>query len=168
MGLEWLPPSERRVILRPGFDGVKLTGMTLQDALATLVALDPRYDWRDLDGVIVFRPVAAWSDASNPLFRSVERVRLDAATVSQAIGLFMSMLGAPEHTRNSFPDTRTFTVDFPGGSVLDLLNGIARSHGEMSWEWEPLTPEDQKFSGGRRFSVLISVLGGGGRGFAVP
>ena len=62
MGIEWLPPEERQGFLPPGFEGVTLTGMTLQNALATLVALDPRYEWRDLDGVIVFRPVTAWRE----------------------------------------------------------------------------------------------------------
>jgi hypothetical protein len=168
MGLEMLPPSEQQKLRRPGFDGVTLTGMTLQNALATLIRLDPRYEWRDLDGVIVFRPVQAWLDASHPLFRLVTPVRLDDVTVSKAIGVVASALGAPEHARNSFPDSRTFSIDLPQGSILDLLNGIARSHGQLYWGWEVHTAEDRKLFSGRRFTVHFSVLGGGGHGFAVP
>jgi hypothetical protein len=167
MGLEMLPPSEQQKLRRPGFDGVKLTGMTLQNALATLIALDPRYEWRDLDGVIVFRPLQAWLDTSHPLFRLVAPVRLDDVTASKPIGVVASALGAPEHAHNNFPDSRAFSIDLPQGSILDLLNGIARSHGQMYWEWNVNTAEDRKLSG-RRFTVLFSVLGGGGQGFAVP
>jgi hypothetical protein len=167
MGLEMLPPTEQQKLRRPGFDGITLTGMTLQNALATLIELDPRYEWRDLDGVIVFRPVQAWLDTSHPLFRLVAPVRLDDVTASKAIGVVTAALGAPEHARNSFPDSRRFSLDLPQGSVLDLLNGIARSHGQMYWGWEVQTGEDRKLSG-RRFTVHFSVLGGGGHGFAVP
>jgi hypothetical protein len=168
MGLELLPPSQQQAWYRPGFDGVTLTGMTLRDALATLVALDPRYEWRDLDGVIVFRPAQAWGDASHPLFRLIDSVRLDDVTASKAIGVVTTLLGAPEHARNSFPDSRTFSVDLPQGTMLDLLNGIARSHGQMHWQWQENSAEDRQFFAGRRYTVLFSVLGGLAQGFAVP
>lgn len=28
---------------------------------------------------------------------------------------------------------RRFSLDFPGGSVLDLLNAILRAHGALAW-----------------------------------
>jgi hypothetical protein len=164
MGLESLPPS---VSLERGHTGVKLTGMTLQTALDALVALDPRYQWRDLDGVIVFRPATTWADPSNRLHGLMGGLRLGDTTAAKAIGAFMALLGAPDHTRNSFPDTRTFSLDIPQGSVLDVLNGISRSHGELCWEWEELTPSDSAFSGGSRFRVHFGVFGGGGFGLAM-
>ncbi len=168
MGLERLPPSERQGFPRPGFDGATLTGMTLQAALDMLVAIDPRYEWRDLDGVIVFRPVQAWREPLSPLYRTVREMRLEDTTMAKVLGAFTSRVGAPEHTLNSFPDTRTFTVDAPQGSVLDLLNGIARSHGELCWGWETLAAPDVKFFGGRRHMVHFGILGGGGLGMAIP
>ena len=167
MGLEQLPVVERQVPHRSGFDGVRLTGMTLQDALTTLVALDPRYEWHDLDGVIVFRPVTAWMDPSSPLNQSVGNIQSDDATMAKAIGTALSLLGAPEYARNSFPDSRTFSLNLPRGSVLDMLNGIARAHSEVSWAWHENTPEDRELFGGRRFSLLFS-LRGSGHGFAIP
>ena len=142
--------------------------MTLQSALTTLVTLDPRFEWRNLDGVIVLRPVTAWRDPASPLYHTVNELRLEDTTVAKAIGAFTTRVGSPEHARNSFPDTRTFTVDVPQGTVLDLLNGIARSHGELCWEWETLGASDVKFFSGRRFMVKFWVLGGGGLGFAIP
>jgi hypothetical protein len=49
--------------------------MTLQQALAVLVALDPRYEWLDANGVIALRPVNAWLASENPLFQFVPAVR---------------------------------------------------------------------------------------------
>jgi len=168
MGIELLPPDERQGFLPAGSEGVTLTGMTLQSALTTLVTLDPRFEWRNLDGVIVLRPVTAWRDPASPLYHTVNELRLEDTTVAKAIGAFTTRVGSPEHARNSFPDTRTFTVDVPQGTVLDLLNGIARSHGELCWEWETLAASDVKFFSGRRSMVKFWVLGGGGLGFAIP
>ena len=86
--------------------------------------------------------------------------------MARAIGAAMSLLGAPE-SRNSFPDSRTFSLNLPRGTVLEMLNGIARAHGEVSWEWQENTPEDREFFGGRRFSLLFS-LRRVGHGFAIP
>ena len=157
MGIEWLPPEERPGFLPAGSEGVTLTGMTLQSALTTLVTLDPRFEWRNLDGVIVLRPVTAWRDPASPLYHTVNELRLEDTTVAKAIGAFTTRVGSPEHARNSFPDTRTFTVDVPQGTVLDLLNGIARAHGELYWVWEPLAAPDRAFFSGRRFMVQFGV-----------
>ena len=137
-----------------------------------LGALDPRYEWRDLDGVIVFRPVKAWTDRENPLFRLINSVRFDDATMSEAVGVVRSFLGSPFKEKPSFPDNRRVSVDLPQGTVLDLLNALASAHGEMSWQWEPLSAADRRLFAGlvpeRRHTVIFSVFGGGNRGYVVP
>jgi hypothetical protein len=168
MGFEALGSSERRPVPRAGPAEVQLTGLTLRDALDTLVRLDPRYEWRDMDGLIVVRPVTAWSNAADPLYRLVDGLRLDEAPVSRMIGAFASLLGAPEYLHNSFPDTRRFSVDVARSTALDVINAIARSHGELCWAWEEMTEEDQRFFGGRRYQLTFSVLRGGAHGFAIP
>lgn len=55
-----------------------------------------------------------------------------------------------------------------GGAVRSTSSTVARSHGELCWEWEQLAPADEQFFSGRRHKVLFSVLGGGGYGFAIP
>ena len=53
--------------------------------------------------------------------------------------------------------------------MLDLLNGIARSHGELSLGVGTAAPlQTQAFFGGRRFMVRFGIFGGGGLGFAIP
>jgi hypothetical protein len=51
IGVELLPGAE------PASKGLRVTGLTVRDALIALMAVDPRYDWREFDGVIVVRPV---------------------------------------------------------------------------------------------------------------
>jgi len=46
-------------------------GVTLRQALDAVVAKDRRYSWREVDGVVVVRPVAAWRDPEHPLLRTV-------------------------------------------------------------------------------------------------
>jgi hypothetical protein len=46
---------------------VDLTGLTVRAALDLLVAMDARYDWREVAGAIVIRPTAAWDDAEHAL-----------------------------------------------------------------------------------------------------
>jgi len=48
-------------------EGFVATGAPLRLVLDALVTIDPRYEWRLLDGVVVFRPLAAWDDPENPL-----------------------------------------------------------------------------------------------------
>ena len=148
-------------------DGVSLSGMTLQQALAVLVALDPRYEWRDANGVIALRPVNAWLASDNPLFQLVPAVQLQDVPASKAIAKVSALLSAPRQTE--FPDTRAFSVDVPRGTLFDLLNAISRAHGELSWAWEEI-PADEKnlISQGLRHRITFSVRRGVAQGLAVP
>jgi hypothetical protein len=167
MGVEMLPRRLRRP-LKSGFSGFTATGLPLWHVLQTLLALNAGYEWREMDGVIVIRPVDAWADAEDPLFRLVKDVRLDDVPTSEAIGVVISLLDATGHRSAYFPDARRLTVNFPQGAVFELLNAIAKSHGEVCWQWEDLSERDQQFMGGRRYSVMFTLFGGSGLGFAVP
>jgi len=108
-------------------DAVRVTGLTLRDALQVLTTADPGYAWREMDGVIVFRPVDAWNDDSSPLFRIVSDLRADNVTVDRAIGVLMAGLGDEEHvktispTRAGYPSisrTAPFSMDSITWSAL--------------------------------------------------
>jgi hypothetical protein len=117
--------------------------------------------------VIVFRTVEAWGDPQDPLSRAIPSVRLDDVRASDAIGLVASTLGAPEHATNNFSDSRHFSVDLPPGTVLDLLNAVVRSHGELTWDLS-----ERRASGsapnGYRHTIWFLLFSGGGSGFDVP
>jgi hypothetical protein len=165
MAVELLPPNLRRP--GPELPAVAVTGAPLGYVLSTLSALDPRYQWREMDGVIVFRPVDAWTDAYDPLFRLVENVRLDDVQLSESVSVVLSLLDST-HRDVSFPDTRRVAVNLPQGSLLELLNMIARSHGEVCWQWEELAAAERRSADGRRYSVMFTLFGGRGVAFAVP
>jgi hypothetical protein len=81
-------------------------GLTLRQALDAAVASDRRYEWREMDGVVVVRPRAAWGDRDHPLLRPVTAADLDAA-------------GLP--------------TDVDGRTVFDALNAAVRAHERFQW-----------------------------------
>ena len=165
MGFESVPPAQGRV--RCWSDGVTLSGLTLRDALDALVILDSRYEWREVYGVINVRPATASFDSQNNLFRLVSGMRFKDVSSAKAINTFItSLTGAPSYS--SMSDTRRISIDVPRGIALDLLNELARTHGELSWAWEEITAaETQDWPAGSRYKVTFSV-GGLMQASAVP
>lgn len=164
MGIETLATS-------PAFiqgDRVRVTGLTLREALQVLATIDPRYAWREMDGVIVLRPVDAWNDGSSPLFRMIGDLRAENVPVERAIGVLMARLGDDQHVQNYFSDTRRISLDLPQGSVLDGLNHLVRAHGELCWEWQQNSAEERRFYSERRFMLTFWFFNGGGHGYAIP
>jgi len=95
----------RRIISLRGLPR-PVRGLTLAQALDAAVASDRRYEWRNIDGVVVVRPKAAWRDPDHPLLRRVTAPQVDDA-------------GLPK--------------DLDGGPLFDLLNATVRTHGR--WQW---------------------------------
>ena len=165
IGFESLPPSEP---VRSSVAGIGLRG-TVGRALDDIVAFDSRYEWRDVDGVIVIRPATAWLDPRDPLFRTVPAIRLDNVTVSKALAALREALGG-SGTPTAVADTRTFSIDVPPGrTVLDVLTAISRAHGELSWAWEEPSIDDVSHSpADYRYTLWVTIPAGGvrsGHGF---
>jgi hypothetical protein len=160
IGFESLSPSEP---VRSSVTGIGLRG-TLGYALDDIVAFDPRYEWRNVDGVIVIRPATAWLDPGDPLFRIVPAIRLDNVTVSKALAALREALGG-SGTPSPNSDTRTFSIDVPAGrTVLDVLTAISRAHGELSWAWEEPSADDLSHSpGDYRYRLWVTIPAGGVR-----
>ena len=91
-----------------------LRGVTLRAALDAVVVKDRRYSWREVNGVVVVRPVAAWRDPAHPLLRRASDVRLEDAGGSDPFESVRQVVG-------------------PEGTLLDLLNAAVRAHGHMQW-----------------------------------
>ena len=167
VGFESLPAVEP---VRWLSEGVVLSRQTLRQALDVLVALDPRYEWRDMDGMIAIRPAEAWLSSDNPLFRLVRNLHLHdvpASTVIAAFGVAVTGASLP----NTLPDSRTFSVDVAQGTVFELLNAISRSHGEISWIWEEIPGDEKRLSDSgltHRVTFWLRQGVGAGVGLAVP
>jgi hypothetical protein len=142
------------------------TGRPLGEALATIVALDPRYEWREMNGVIVVRPAAAWSDARSALFALAPRVRLDDAPTVEAVTAVAVALGRDPRDLIAFPDGRRISLDVHNGTMLDLLNAIVRAHGELFWTYTPADKDDAKRTG-LGHTLLFGIFTGVGTGVLV-
>ena len=138
VGFEWVAAFDRSPAPWEEHDStptalIVTNGLTLRQLLDALVDADPRYEWRLVDGVVVVRPVAAWADADHPLHRAVPSVVLNTVTFAGAVDGILKATG--QYTRpyaDKTEDTR-FSLQFPGGSLLELLSGIVRAHGTFSW-----------------------------------
>jgi len=166
MGLELLPPPDRPM----HSEGVNVTGLSLREALTALMALDSRYDWRELDGVIVVRPALAWTQPEHPLTRVAGSVRLEQATIADAANYLHAMLEpgmkyAPERDRG-VEVRRVSVTSAERAPLMTLLNTLARSFGEMCWIYEELNERDTKFFGGRSHQISLRSPAGEGLGFA--
>ena len=66
----------------PSSEGTGLIGLTVGEAVDALVSADPRYSWREQDGLILIRPVEAWADPAHFLHQRFGGLRLRDSTVS--------------------------------------------------------------------------------------
>lgn len=166
MGVELLPPVERR----SDSEGIDVTGLSVRDALVALVTLDPRYDWRELDGVVVVRPLPAWTEPEHPLSRDTGPAHLQRATVVDAVNYLQALLEpGMKYTqeRDRGIEVPRISVAVAGSSpVLPLLNTIAKSFGDVCWIYEDLNARDTKFFGGRSHRISLRSPTGDSRGFA--
>ena len=126
--------SEYTVAIKriPASKELKVSGLTLRVALDQVVATDPRYEWRFVNGVVVMRPIAAWNDSTHPLHRFVPP-DLNQVSGGQAVDALKAATGHPGPPVIEFPRTHLFSVAFGGGRLIDLLDAIVRAHGEMAW-----------------------------------
>jgi hypothetical protein len=92
-------------------------GVTLRQALDAVVAKDRRYEWRDVDGVVVVRPRAAWHDPEHPLLRRVPAAGVRPDPEGD------ELLAALRHP----------SLDFTGGTLFELLNAAVRASGRRQW-----------------------------------
>jgi hypothetical protein len=149
------PPEDAQV--------ATLSDRTLSSALEALVSLDSRYEWQEVDGVVVIRPVVAWHDTKHVLSAPVSGIDLRDVAADEALALAARLLGHLDG-RNSFQDTKRFSVSVPSGNVLDVLNAIVRAHGELTWTL------DWNLSRRRRTDPVYSLtlwMKYGGQGIAI-
>jgi len=134
IGIESLPPPAKdSAALRP----IVLTGKTVRDAVAAMIAIDSRYAWREDAGVVLFEPVEQFG--ARPLDAPAPPVRLGETKGADALAVAAALLGAPRSTDIHFGDTKPFVLDAPDGTIRSLLNAIVRSHGELVWIFERTT-----------------------------
>jgi hypothetical protein len=120
-------------------DQVSLNGLTAREALDKLVSLDPRYTWVESDGVIVVRPLVAWTDPDHFLHRTVNAFSVPDQHIGGALAAITAALRpypGPEfeHFAPRTPQGgQRFSVERSATSIFDALNAIVRAHGALFW-----------------------------------
>lgn len=116
--------------------GHRLEAATVGEALKYVQALDPRYDYREMEGVIVIRPRAAWGDPDDPLNRPVVHLSLVDVSPAHAFGYVTTILYGQNYRDEPTDDGRLggpISIQVSSGSALDVLNQIARGTMPLTW-----------------------------------
>jgi hypothetical protein len=137
-----------------------VTARTLRDALDGFLRMDPRYEWRDVSGVFVVRSRAAWADAHGTLTLPVHDIDWQDVDTVGAFNRIARLL-YPNAVHDPFDGvppsrTRVFSVQLREGTILDLLNAVARADGQLGWSVLYGTPASAK-----RFALTLGHYGNG-------
>lgn len=142
-----------------------LRGATVREALDRLVAADPRYEWREMDGMVIVRSVKAWADCSHFMNRDVEVTARDLHG-AEAIALLFLLIDPTVGEGRPMPGglSAGFTVEPFQGTVLQAFNHLARA-GRLSWRvaYGPHNAGDA-----RVMSLTLAEMEGPQTGFSRP
>ena len=137
-----------------GEDALALDGLTPRAAFDLVMQLRPEFSWREVDGVVVWRPVEAWVNQSHALHRPVAAFAVAGVHPHHALhallasaqptlfwphtDLHLSSLGRRLFDPNaSGLIDRPISVNFPGGRLLDGLNAVTMPFGGI---WQVANP----------------------------
>jgi len=144
-GIEYLLVDCQRVMHSvrdiPGDGGrVNLRLLTIGEALRKLSELDPRYRWIEHEGMIVLRPLAAWTDPKNVLNYTAGSFSLADVTLAGALDAVRSSITGRPRDTSMFRDgsteqgARKFSVNAGATSAGSALDAIVLAHGDAFWE----------------------------------
>jgi hypothetical protein len=125
----------------------QISNETVRQILNRITAADPAYEWREVSGVVVVRPHTSW-DRPHPILTqpvaSFEAQSSDFGPAFDAVNrAFRPRRGFWDEERWLLADNDDrplFRVSFPGGSVLEALNAIARSRSDLIWTLDYCKP----------------------------
>jgi len=129
----WLGPRS----VRPNGDGRVLQARTAREAFDEVAAFTEVFSWREINGVVVVRPILAWNDPDSFLSLRVGafqllNVSLDDA-LYRALDAATPRLRYSRAHRSSNPFEVPMSVDFGGGTLLGALTSIVRAKGDAEW-----------------------------------
>ncbi len=141
-GVEYLPVDCQLFWRHTASNGesVNLRGLTIGEALRKLSALDPRYRWVETNGLIVMRPLEAWSDPKNILNYMSGSFSLEDVTLRGALDAVVSAVTDRPRDSSILGDggteqsARKFSVNAGAASAGGALDAIVLAHGNAFWE----------------------------------
>jgi len=115
-----------------------LAASTPREAFDEIGALNGNFQWQELDGMAIVRPVAAWHAPGNLLNLPAQSFQL--MNVAAGDALYRVLDAATPRVRYVQSGLRPsgtldapVSVDFGGGSLLRALNAVVRAKGDAEW-----------------------------------
>jgi len=125
---------------------------SLDEAIDSAIAANPRYEWRRVGGLVVVRPTGAWNDAADPFNRPVRHFRAERTNESQVLYGISKLIETGAY--QEIPMTGTpvdFTVE--SGTLIEVLSRMAESAQIAFWQ-AGCAPRDH----GQRLSLSLSLV----------
>jgi hypothetical protein len=111
--------------------------MTVRQVLDQLVTLAPEYQWAEMDGIAVIRPVAAWIEPANVLNGRMAPLHVANATVGDTLAILLRTPMPGDSAPPGFGHVNfhkpPFAIAFNGGTMVEALNVLVRSEGDAGW-----------------------------------
>jgi hypothetical protein len=132
--------------VRIGFESIEETMMPrplrqtaiantpIADAIDAALAVDDRYEWRAIAGIIVVRPKGAWTDSADPLNRPIRNVQVRSVVPTAVLHGLRDFLYSGRFAVNpalTGADPVSFQV--ASGTVLDVLNQLVTASDQAMW-----------------------------------
>ena len=114
---------------------IPLLGRTVGDALTLMAKVDPRYRVVESEGILVVRPLAAWSNEKHFLHMTLERFELKDGNIGGALDALLAPLkGSSGNGALLMSGVGSITLSLGPISMVDALDAIVRQHGQASWQ----------------------------------
>ncbi len=127
--------------VRPGERRNRSLGtMSAREAFDYLMTLMPAFSWRDINGVVVVRPKAAWDDPRNVLNVPTKPFSVTNQRIGDVLHTVLRNVDSNalyphrDVPKGGRPIDRPVTVDFAGGALLEALNAVVQADGELEWQ----------------------------------
>jgi hypothetical protein len=148
-GVEFFPEVCRTHPPDPLAEEIDLNGLTAREALDRLVSVDSRYRWLESEGVVLFRPLAAWTDPNQFLNRSIADFTVTDVGITRALAAVQGALASQIVSNRPDLDVPARTpqghqhvsLNLGATSAFEALNAIVRAHGSMLWRVMYCQPE---------------------------
>lgn len=125
---------------------------SLDEALDSAIAANPRYERRRVGDFVVVRPIGAWNDAADPFNRPVRHFRAERTNESQVLHGISKLIQTGVYQEAPLNGTPVdFTVE--SGTLIDVLNKLAESAEITFWQ-----AGCQPLAQGPRLSLSLSLV----------
>ena len=140
-GIEFIPGCRQTEPPRPlNAEEMSFLGLTAEEALDRLIAMDPRYHWVETDGVILVRPLEAWQDQHHFMNATISEFGFTDQNVAAASVMITDAIrGVPvrpptiETSLSTEQGNKHFSVSPRTTSIMEAANAVVRAHGSLHW-----------------------------------